>query len=164
MIGEEDQPDSKAANPQKRRSFAPVKGMITQKTPIRLMLEAGTLTDASDNTQEFFPFRSMSTTIIKNPFVEASGSNTTSQSAALDSSSNPSKPRTRSETTPKSIKLGSSRSPASSMTRSNSNAKAKRTCGLRKQEKKAQEAAQITASHHSLRAFLRLYHSNSLTY
>ncbi len=91
----------------------------------------------------------------KKSFVEGSGSDTTSQSAALDSSSNPPKPRTRSETTHKSVALGSSRNLANFKINLDSNAKANRTCGFNKGGKKAREAVQITASHHTLRAFLR---------
>ena len=127
MVGEEECSSSEAANPQKRRSFAAVKGKTAQKAPARPKSKAGSITDASENTEKVFSLRSTATTTMKNAFVEGSGSETASKSAALNSCSNPPKPRTRSQTTPKSVALGSSRSPANSKANSNSNAKAKRT-------------------------------------
>lgn len=125
VIGEEERSGSEAARPQKRKSFAPVKGETTEKAPTRLMSNVGSLTNASEKTQRILSLRSAPTTTNGFPIMEGSKSGTTFQNAASVSSSNLPKPRTRSETASKSVVSGSSRSPANSKSNSKSRPKRK---------------------------------------
>lgn len=134
VISEEESSGSEAAKPKKRRYFAAsVKGKTTQKA---------STTKAIENTQELRSFRSTSTTTNKVPFMAGRKSGTTSQSAALVSSSNQPKRRTRSETASKSVASGSSRSPANSKTDTKSRPKRKRAGELKKEEKKERSSGQ----------------------